>query len=92
MTLDGAALADLPFDFTKKGMLGMKKKGTGQVKRVVLAPSGRHTVGAQLVGTEEGNLGSAEITKVLPAGSDWTLRVDLPEGASEASFYLVKSR
>jgi hypothetical protein len=91
VTVDGQSLAEVPFDFTRKGLLGIKRKGTGQVKRVLLVPSGRHTVGIQLNEAERGSIGEATFTESLTAGSDWTLRTDLPEGAAVASFYLVKA-
>jgi len=92
VTVDGQTVADIAFDFTDKGLLGIKRKGTGKVKRVLLSPSGRHTVGVELRDPERGSLGAASFTEVLPGGSDWTLRIDLPsKKAPEASFYLVRA-
>ena len=92
MTLDGKTLDQIPFDFASKGLLGIKKKGTGQVKKVLLAPSGTHTIGIQLSDAEIGPRGFASFTERLPKDSDWTLRVDLPKDAEDAGFYLIRAR
>jgi len=91
VTLDGDTLGHIPFDFTGKGMLGIKRKGSGKVKRVLVAPSGKHTIGVQLTDAERGPIGVSSFNQDMPAGTDWTLRVDLPKDAAEAAFYLVKS-
>ena len=73
-------VAEVPFDFSRTGFLGFKRKGRGTVKRVILTPSGRRIVGVQLVDAKSGPVGSSTFTKDLPPGSEWTLRVDLPRG------------
>jgi predicted Ser/Thr protein kinase/tetratricopeptide (TPR) repeat protein len=88
---DGKTMADIDFDFTRRGFLGVRRSGSGQVERVLPVPAGRHRISASLTGAEQGPLGSAGFTRDLEAGSDWTLRVDLPRGASRASFYLVQA-
>jgi hypothetical protein len=91
VTLDGESLADVPFNFSSTGFLGFKRKGRGTVKRVILTPSGRHTVGVQLVGSKRGTIGSASFDRDLAPDSHWTLRVDLPDDRSEPNFFLVKA-
>ena len=92
VTLDGETLLQAPFDFTRRIFLGIKKKGTGQVRKTVLAPSGRHTLGVQLNDRERGPLGFASFTKVFAPGSAWTIRIDLPPGSDNPIFYLVQAR
>jgi serine/threonine protein kinase len=91
VTLDGESLAEVPFDFSKTGFLGLRRKGRGTVKRVILTPSGSRSVGVRLTDQKHGVMGSAVFTKILTAGSDWTLRIDLPDGSSSPNFYLVKT-
>jgi predicted Ser/Thr protein kinase len=91
VTLDGETLGLIPFDFTRSGFLGLKRRGSGQVRRILLAPSGEHAIGVRLTDAERGAIGSQLFHVDLTAGSDWTLRADLPEGAAAASFYLVKA-
>ena len=91
VTLDGESLVDIPFDFSSTGFLGFKRKGRGNLKRVILTPSGRHTVGVQLVGSKQGAIGSARFDRDLAPDSHWTLRVDLPDKNSDLNFFLVKA-
>ncbi len=92
VTIDGSTIAEIPFDFGTKGFLGLGSRGSGSVKKVLLAPSGRRTVGATLRDAEGAVLGSASFERDLRAGSDWTLRFDQPSKKSRAEIYLVKAR
>ena len=91
ITLDGETLAEVPFDFSSKGVLGFKRKGSGAVRRVILTPSGTYEVGVQLFGEERSLLGSKSFKKTLAPDSRWTLRVDLPGKRSDPGFFLVQS-
>jgi tRNA A-37 threonylcarbamoyl transferase component Bud32 len=92
VTVDGQRVGDIPFDFTEKGLLGIRRKGAGKVKRVLMVAAGRRSIGIELVDTERGSLGAASFTEVLPGGSDWALRVNLPSKKTpEADFFLVRS-
>jgi serine/threonine protein kinase len=91
ITLDGESLAEVPFDFSTKGFLGVKRKGRGTVRRVILTPSGTHEVGVQLFGEERNLLGAKSFRKTLAPESRWTLRIDLPSGRAEPGFFLVQS-
>jgi tetratricopeptide (TPR) repeat protein len=91
VTLDGESLAEVPFDFSRSGILGLKRKGRGTVKRVILTPSGRHDIGVQLVDEKGEPLGSASFSNTLEPDTRWTLRVDLPDPRSEPNFFLVKA-
>lgn len=90
-TMDGKTLAQIPFDFTKKGFLGIKHRGTGLVRRSLLLPSGRHTLGIQLNDDERGPLGFSSFSRHFPGDSRWTLRIDLPDAKGTPSFYLVQA-
>jgi serine/threonine protein kinase len=91
LTLNGESLAEVPFDFSSQGFLGFKRKGRGTVRRVVLTPSGTHTVGVQLIGEQGQPLGSASFKKDLAPESAWTLRIDLPSNRTNPGFFLVQS-
>ena len=91
VTLDGSTLAEIPFEFDTKGFLGCRKKGSGLVKKVLLAPSGRHTIGATLSDGAGAVIGSASFERQLLTGTDWTLRFDLPAKDARANVYLVKA-
>ena len=91
ITLDGETLAEVPFDFSSKGVLGFKRKGSGTVRRVILTPSGTYEVGVQLFGEERSLLGAKKFSKTLEPESRWTLRIDLPSKRSDPGFFLVQS-
>ncbi len=91
VTLNDTVLAEIPFDFTTSGFMGIRRRGTGTVKRVLVAPSGQQRIGIQLRDPRRGLVGSASFQRSLGAGSDWTLRVDLPTAEAQASFYLVET-
>ncbi len=91
ITVGGKNLSVIPFDFTEKGFLGRKKKGSGLVKRVFLMPSGRRTLGVRVDGTEEGPLGHRSFEKLFPSGTNWTLRIDMPNAQARPQFFLVKA-
>jgi hypothetical protein len=91
VTRNDAVLDHIPFEFSRKNMLGIKRRGTGVVKRVLLTPSGQQTIGVQLRGERRGLIGSRSFRVVLSPGSDWTLRVDLPAADADANFFLVET-
>jgi len=91
VTLNDTVLAEIPFDFTTAGFMGIRRRGTGTVKRVLVAPSGQQRIGIQLRDPRRGLVGSASFQRGLQAGSDWTLRVDLPAADGQVSFYLVET-
>jgi len=91
ITLDGETLAEVPFDFSSKGVLGFKRKSSGTVRRVILTPSGTYEVGVQLFGEDRNLLGAKSFRKTLAPESRWTLRVDLPSKRSDPGFFLVQS-
>jgi serine/threonine-protein kinase len=90
VSLNGEALAEVPFDFSTAGFLGLRKKGRGAVRRVLLTPAGEHRIGVELLHPTRGVLGSASFIRGLDPDSDWTLRVDLPSERAEPSFFLVQ--
>ena len=91
VTLNGESLAEIPFDFSTKGFLGLKRKGRGAVNRTVVTPSGDHLVGVQLIGEKQQALGSASFQRTLDPNSRWTLRIDLPDHRRMPKFFLVKA-
>ncbi len=91
VTIGGETLGVIPFDFTRKGFLGRKKKGTGVVKKVFAIPSGRRTIGVQLTGAEQGPLGYRSFEETFPDGTNWTLRIDMPDAGSRPQFFLVRA-
>lgn len=91
VTVDGETEAEIPFDHSRKGFLGIRREGSGTVKRVLLVPSGAREVAATLIDDKRGPIGTGSFRETLPANSDWTLRVDQPDRFADASFFLVRT-
>ena len=91
IAIDGETLADIPFDHTKKGFLGLKTEGSGIVKRVLLAPSGARTVAVTITDRKRGVIASKTFSTTLPRDSEWALKIDQPKGSSDASLSLVRT-
>lgn len=91
IAVDGETLADIPFDHTKKGFLGLKTEGSGIVKRVLLAPSGARTVAVTITDRKRGIIASKTFSETLPRDSEWALKIDQPKSSSEASLNLVRT-
>ncbi len=92
ITQDAEVLAQIPFDFTRKGALGIKRRGTGLVQRVIQTSSGEHRIGVELHDAERGVVGRAVLDRRFAAGSEWTLRIDQPSATAEPGFFLVATR
>ena len=91
IAVDGETLADIPFDHTKKGFLGLKTEGSGIVKRVLLAPSGARTVAVTITDKKHGVIASKTFSETLPKDSEWTLKIEQPKSSSDASLFLVRT-
>jgi len=91
IAVDGETLADIPFDHTKKGFLGLKTEGSGIVKRVLLAPSGARTVAVTITDKKRGVIASKTFSETLPRDSEWTLKIEQPKSSSDASLFLVRT-
>jgi serine/threonine protein kinase len=90
--VNGASVADVPFDFTRKNMLGMKRGGTGVVQKVFTVPAGRNEVVVRLESPDLERVFERTFRQRMATGSDWSLRADLPRAGAEASFYLIPIR
>lgn len=91
VVVDGETVAEIPFDHTKKGFLGLKTEGKGNIKRVFLAPSGTRDVAITLNDRKRGVIASKTFREILLANSEWTLRIDQAKPSSEASIFLVRT-
>jgi len=89
ITIDGEPLTEINFDFTKKGFLGIKKKGTGKIEKRLTLPSGKHKIGIFLTSPDMPKPSRKVFDKDLPPKSRWNLRIDQPSPGSAPSFYLL---
>ncbi len=91
VAVDGATVAEIPFDFTERGFLGFKTEGSGTVKRVFLVPSGARDVEVSVREKKRGLIGSQSFSANLAAGSDWSLRINQAKPAHAPAFFFVRS-
>jgi serine/threonine protein kinase len=91
VTLNDVVVGNIPFDFSKKNVLGIKRKSTGVAKRVLLSPSGQQHIGVQLHDARRGLIASKDFHLNFPPGTDWTLRIDMPSPDAKPNIYLVKT-
>jgi len=89
--VDGEVLSEIPFDFTRKAFLGIKRKGTGTVKKALIAPSGERTIGVRLSSPELSTDATAEFTEQLGPGSQWSLRIDQPTAKATPTIFFIRS-
>ena len=91
VAVDGETVAEIPFDFTEKGFLGIKTEGSGTVKRVFLVPSGERDVEIAVRDRKRGVIGSQSFHATLAAGSDWSVRINHDRPAATPAFFFVKT-
>jgi len=91
ITIDDKPLTEISFDFTKKGFLGIKKKGRGVVEKNMTLPSGKHRIGIFLTSPEMSRPAHKVFEKTLKAESRWKLRIDQPGPGSTPSMFMLSS-
>jgi len=89
ITIDGEPLTEINFDFTKKGIFGIKRKGTGKIEKRLTLPSGKHKIGIFLTSPDMPKPSRKVFDKDLPPKSRWNLRIDQPSPGRAPSFYLL---
>lgn len=89
ITVDAQPLTEISFDFTRKGFLGIKKKGTGLVRKNLVVPSGSHSIGLFLTSPDLSKPARKIFDLTLSANSRWNLRIDQPKPTSAPSFFLL---
>ena len=77
------------FSFTRRGMLGIRRAGTGRVRKTLVIPSGQQKVNVALRDEDGQVLGSDTFDRRIHGGSRWTLRIDLSSKSAQPLFYLV---
>jgi len=92
ITVDGEALTEIHFDFTKKGFLGIKKKGSGLVRKSLVLPSGHHKIGIFLTSPDLPRAARKVFECDFGVESHWNLRIDQPKIGSAPSFFLLPLR
>ncbi len=84
-----AAATTFDFSFTTRGVLGLRRSGTGQVRKSLTVPSGRQLIRVELRNAAGRTLGNETFERRIRGGSRWTLRIDLASPSATPLFYLV---
>ena len=92
LDLDGQALARKTFDFSTRGFLGIRRRGTGIVEDSVVVPTGEHILTVRLR-DEDGNLkGEQQIHASFGAGARSVLKIEMPDDRAVPHFNLTEIR
>jgi hypothetical protein len=90
LLLDGQPLARRPFDYTERGFLGVKRKGTGIVTDRFSVPGGRHDLAVRLRGEGGRLLGEQVFRGTFAAEQRLSLRVELDGEQGTPRFTLTE--
>jgi serine/threonine-protein kinase len=88
LILDGDPLEHISWDFSRKIVLGITRKGKGVVKGQVQVRPGRHELKVRLLSDSDTTVGEAAFEEDFAPDSRWLLTVDMPKRKSEPSFKL----
>jgi predicted Ser/Thr protein kinase len=89
--VDGASLGKLPFNFSKKVFLGLRKKGTGVVEGDYQLPPGEHKLTVRLLDDDAHLLGEETFSVGFRAKVRYTLRIDM-EGPKTPPRFSLRER
>jgi len=77
LEVDGNPLARKQFDFSTKGLLGLRRRGTGVFQDVVIVPSGQRKITVRLRDKEGRLLGEEVLPVQLAAGGRFVLKIEM---------------
>jgi len=90
--LDGRPLAEKAFDFRVKGLLGIKKKGSGVIEDAFKVRSGDHTLVVRLKDAGGAVLGEQTLQASLDAAGRYVLKIEMDGEQSVPRFSLTAVR
>ena len=91
LQLDGQPLARRPFDYTERGFLGIKRKGTGIVTERFTVPAGGHDLTVRLHGEDGRLLGEQVFRASFGAEERFSLRIEM-DGEQGAPRFTLNRR
>ena len=90
LLVDGQPLARRPFDYTERGFLGVKRKGTGIVTDRFSVPGGRHDLAVRLRGEGGRLLGEQVFRGAFAAEQRLSLRIEMDGEQGTPRFTLTE--
>jgi hypothetical protein len=92
LEVDGERLAEKPFNFTTRGMLGLKKKGAGVIQDAFTIESGARRITVRLREGDGRLRGEEILPATFAAGSRWTLKIEMAGEQDVPRFSLTAVR
>lgn len=89
---NGTLIFRKPFDFSTKGFLGVRRRGTGVFQDAVTIPSGARTLTVRLRDGEGTLLGEEAIPATVPAGGRYVLKIEMESERAVPRFGLTTLR
>ncbi len=90
--LDGETLAEKGFDFRVKGLLGIKKKGSGIIEDAFKVRAGDHSLTVRLRDSGGALLGEQRLPARLEVGGRYALKIEMDGEQSVPRFSLTAVR
>jgi predicted Ser/Thr protein kinase len=81
-----------PFDFSTKGFLGVRRRGTGVFQDTVTVPAGTRTITVRLRDAEGALLGEEAIPATIPGGGRYVLKIEMDSERAVPRFGLTTLR
>ena len=92
LELDGSRIALKPFDFSTKGVLGIRRRGTGIVSDAYIVAAGSRQLTVRLRDTDDRLLGEEVIPATLANGGRYVVKIELEGERSVPRFTLTAVR
>ena len=92
LELDGSRLAFKPFDFSTKGVLGIRRRGAGIVQDAYAVPAGEHRLTVRLHDGESRLLGEQVIPASLASEGRYVVKIELEGERAVPRFTLTAVR
>ena len=92
LEVDGQSLAQKPFNFTTRGVLGLKKKGAGVIQDAFTVESGARRITVRLHDGGGKLRGEETLPAVLGAGTRWVLKIEMAGEQDVPRFSLTSAK
>jgi eukaryotic-like serine/threonine-protein kinase len=92
LEIDGQPLAQKPFNFTTRGVLGLKKKGAGVIQDAFTVESGARRITVRLRDQAGKLRGEETLPVLLAAGARWVLKIEMAGEQDVPRFSLTPAK
>ena len=92
LEVDGQPLAQKPFNFTTRGILGLKKKGAGVIQDAFTVESGARRITVRLRDGDGKLRGEETLLAAVAAGTRWVLKIEMAGEQDVPRFSLTSAK